>query len=216
MRSSYAHNISSHSAGGNSSAVSQRRLNSTNNNIGPRTRHVFQTQPAHFLKTVNQQSSVDTNMARLVLSMSAASSITTAEQEHACAQAVFTSFDKDGLGTISADEMLLELEIQASQEEARVLFQYLDTDDDGKIGIEDFLPSRGGSRPSTWTSCDAPSNAPLPHPIAARANPGGSSKWGPKRSKTLSSSKASCKRIWKRMTDRVPCWTGHAFRDGAS
>jgi len=84
-------------------------------------------------------------MAPLVLSMSssAASSLTTAEQEHARAQQVFTSFDKDGSGTISADElaeMLVELEIEASQEEARALFQYLDTDDDGEIDIEDFLP----------------------------------------------------------------------------
>lgn len=69
--------------------------------------------------------------------------LTTAEQEHARAQRVFTSFDRDGSGTICAQElteMLRVLEIQATEEEAQALFQYLDTDRDGVIGIEEFLP----------------------------------------------------------------------------
>lgn len=73
-----------------------------------------------------------------------AAPLATAEQEHARAQDVFASFDKDGSGTISASElaeMLVQLEIEATPEESQALFHYLDTDDDGEIGFaEDFLP----------------------------------------------------------------------------
>ena len=76
-------------------------------------------------------------------SSSPAAFLATAEQEHARAQRVFSSFDRDDSGTISAQElteMLTVLEIQATEEEAQALFQYLDTDKDGVIGIEEFLP----------------------------------------------------------------------------
>ena len=67
----------------------------------------------------------------------------TVEQEHARAQQVFASFDRNGSGTICAQElteMLRVLEVEATDEESQALFQYLDTDNNGEIGIEEFLP----------------------------------------------------------------------------
>jgi len=93
--------------------------------------------------TPSQQQSSSSSVSHSVVSMAAANRLNTAEQEHARAQQVFSSFDKDGSGTIDSSElaeMLLQLEIEASPQEAQALFVYLDTDDDGEIGIEDFLP----------------------------------------------------------------------------
>jgi len=68
---------------------------------------------------------------------------TLAEVQELRARDVFNSFDIDSSGGISASElskMLQALEINTTDEDAMALFAYLDQDEDGAIGLEDFLP----------------------------------------------------------------------------
>ena len=65
----------------------------------------------------------------------------TAEQQHALE--VFERFDTSGTKTIDAQalcDMLNTLDIAATDEDAQALFKYLDSDGDGNIGWEEFLP----------------------------------------------------------------------------
>ena len=65
----------------------------------------------------------------------------TSEQQHALE--VFSLVDEDGSDSISSlelGEMLRNLDIEASDEEADALFKYLDTNSDGTIGFDEFLP----------------------------------------------------------------------------
>lgn len=63
------------------------------------------------------------------------------KQEHV--REVFDRFDTDGsgfIGRIELGDMLTNLDIEASAEEADALFKYLDLDGDGDIEFDDFLP----------------------------------------------------------------------------
>lgn len=64
-----------------------------------------------------------------------------AEQEHA--REVFSKWDTDDSGSISSNElgdMLRMLNIEATEEEANALFKYLDSEGNGEIRFEEFLP----------------------------------------------------------------------------
>jgi nitroreductase len=65
----------------------------------------------------------------------------TAAQQHA--KEVFAKFDRDSSGTISSGElgeMLMSLDIEATSEDADALFKYLDSNGDGEIDFDEFLP----------------------------------------------------------------------------
>lgn len=73
--------------------------------------------------------------------LAAAGETLSSQQEHA--REVFDKFDKDNQGTITSDElgnMLRDLDIEATEEEAHALFRYLDEDENGEIEFEEFLP----------------------------------------------------------------------------
>lgn len=64
-----------------------------------------------------------------------------AEQLHA--KEVFDEVDEQGDGSLSSDElgsMLRMLDIDATDEDANALFKYLDTDQNGGIAFDEFLP----------------------------------------------------------------------------
>merc|ERR1711935_1005280 len=59
------------------------------------------------------------------------------------AKEVFDKYSVKGSDGISSNDlanMLHSLDVDASQEEANALFRYLDTDGDGSITLEEFLP----------------------------------------------------------------------------